>query len=309
MVMEDGGGEGSGGGNGEGNGKGKRGRRRRESGKRHECEKGWRMLEVGALRVDNAAARSGLFTSVERIDLHAQEKGILTQDFMQRPFPARNNDADDDDDENENENETFDVISLSLVLNYIGDPSARGQMLRRVEKFLRKPKRQGAKNNLPRPDTNNNNNRPSSSSPSSIPPFPFPFPFPGLFLVLPAPCVTNSRYMDEDRLEAMMRGLGYVRAKRKLSGKLVYYFWAWVGGGERGREGVGEGGGPDGPDGDEKEEEEEEDKDEGAEGERVRKQAIKKPKQEIKSKGPHWPKVELAHRKGARRNNFAVVFK
>jgi len=48
---------------------------------------------------------------------------------------------------------------------------------------------------------------------------------PSLFLVLPAPCVTNSRYMDESRLEAIMESLGYVRVRKKLSNKLVYYLW------------------------------------------------------------------------------------
>ncbi len=99
---------------------GRRGRGREE----------WRMLEVGALRVDNAASRSGLFTRVERIDLQAQQEGILTQDFMERPVPLL--EIGDGDEER------FDVVSLSLVLNYVGDPVGRGDMLRRVGAFLRR---------------------------------------------------------------------------------------------------------------------------------------------------------------------------
>jgi 25S rRNA (adenine2142-N1)-methyltransferase len=49
--------------------------------------------------------------------------------------------------------------------------------------------------------------------------------FPSLFLVLPAPCVTNSRYLDEERLEGIMESLGYKLVKRKLSSKLIYGLW------------------------------------------------------------------------------------
>jgi 25S rRNA (adenine2142-N1)-methyltransferase len=49
--------------------------------------------------------------------------------------------------------------------------------------------------------------------------------FPALFLVLPAPCVTNARYMDEGRLGEIMNSLGYVLLQRKQTLKLVYYLW------------------------------------------------------------------------------------
>lgn len=48
---------------------------------------------------------------------------------------------------------------------------------------------------------------------------------PALFLVLPAPCVTHSRYLNEKRLQEIMEGLGYERVKRKMSPKLVYYLY------------------------------------------------------------------------------------
>ncbi|KAK8124616.1 uncharacterized protein PG998_000375 [Apiospora kogelbergensis] len=48
---------------------------------------------------------------------------------------------------------------------------------------------------------------------------------PSLFLVLPAPCVTNSRYTDEPTLEAIMNSLGYVQTRSKTTQKLVYYLW------------------------------------------------------------------------------------
>ena len=49
--------------------------------------------------------------------------------------------------------------------------------------------------------------------------------FPSLFLVLPASCILNSKYMSEERLTLMMAGLGYVLLKRKQTAKLVYYLW------------------------------------------------------------------------------------
>lgn len=142
-----------------------------------------RMLEVGALSINNACSRSHLF-QVERIDLNSQAEGIMQQDFMERPLPC-------------DENEQVDLISLSLVLNYVPDPLGKGKMLLRTLEFLKA--------------------RPMSLGLQDY--------FPSLFLVLPAPCVINSRYMDEKKLESIMESLGYVQVKKKLSTKLVYYLW------------------------------------------------------------------------------------
>ena len=144
-----------------------------------------RMLEVGALSTDNACSRSGLF-HLERIDLNSQGKGILQQDFMERPLPL--DDA-----------ERFDLISLSLVVNFVPEPKGRGEMLRRTLQFLREPERD-----------------PSARLRSF---------FPSLFLVLPAPCVSNSRYLDYGTLDAMMESLGYEKVAFKTTQRLVYYLW------------------------------------------------------------------------------------
>jgi len=142
-----------------------------------------RMLEVGALSTSNACSKSRLF-EMERIDLNSQEAGIKEQDFMERPLP-------------DDENDQFDVISLSLVLNYVPDAVGKGDMLLRTLKFLRMQQQQ-----------------------DEIKAF-----LPSLFLVLPAPCILNSRYMDEPKLESIMTSMGYVLVKKKLSNKLAYYLW------------------------------------------------------------------------------------
>ncbi len=149
-----------------------------------------RMLEVGALRTDNACSRSGVF-DVTMIDLHSQEAGIEQRDFMEMPLPKLV----------EREKEAFDIVSLSLVVNYVGDAVGRGEMLKRVGRFLRIQKPEAGAEEF----------------------------FPGLFLVLPASCVTNSRYLNEEKLEEIMQALGYIKAKRKMSLKLVYYLWRYEG--------------------------------------------------------------------------------
>ena len=145
-----------------------------------------RMLEIGALSTANACSKSKTF-DVERIDLNSQSEGIKQQDFMERPLPKDNT-------------ERFDIISLSLVLNYVPDAAGKGDMLLRTIQFLKKP-----------------------ISTKSLRDY-----FPSLFLVLPAPCVTNSRYMDEPKLEAIMESLGFVGVKKKRSTKLVYYLWRFA---------------------------------------------------------------------------------
>ncbi|KFY77310.1 hypothetical protein V499_03293 [Pseudogymnoascus sp. VKM F-103] len=147
-----------------------------------------RLLEVGALSTTNACSRSGLFDT-ERIDLNSQAQGITQQDFMERPLPKLSN-------------EKFEIISLSLVLNYVPDAVSRGEMLKRTLQFLRSPLGE------------------SEEELQTV--------FPALFLVLPAPCVSNSRYMDEPKLEAILTSLGYAKVHKKLSNKLVYYLWRAV---------------------------------------------------------------------------------
>ncbi|OJD23383.1 hypothetical protein ACJ73_05266 [Blastomyces percursus] len=162
-----------------------------------------RLLEVGALSTSNACSRVG-WLDVTRIDLHSQEKGILQQDFMERPLPTC-------------EEEKFHIISLSLVLNYVSDPAGRGEMLKRTTAFLTLPLLQpftGTVGDVASGDV-------SDATPSSS------TYLPCLFLVLPAACVLNSRYFTEERLRAIMASLGYKMVQRKVTSKLIYYLWEY----------------------------------------------------------------------------------
>ncbi|CAN8097091.1 unnamed protein product [Discula destructiva] len=145
-----------------------------------------RMLEVGALSTTNACSRSGLF-DIQRIDLNSQGEGILQQDFMQRPLPR-------------DDTERFDIISLSLVLNFVPDPVGRGEMLLRTLDFLRQPTCL------------------KDGTTAELKPW-----FPSLFFVLPAPCVSNSRYLDAKKLKSILLSLGYEIKQSKTTLKLVYY--------------------------------------------------------------------------------------
>ncbi|ROT38827.1 hypothetical protein SODALDRAFT_333455, partial [Sodiomyces alkalinus F11] len=137
----------------------------------------FRMLEVGALSTTNACSSSGLF-QMELIDLNSQEPSILQQDFMERPLP-------------ESDEERFDIISLSLVLNYVPDAALRGQMLLRTLEFLREPPLELREDEQKL--------------------------FPSLFLVLPRSCVANSRYCSLARLTELMSLLGYVQIESKFT--------------------------------------------------------------------------------------------
>lgn len=141
-------------------------------------DKPFRILEVGALSVENAVSTSQ-HLDVTRIDLNSQHPGIKKQDFMTMQPPTEDIDR-------------YDAISLSLVLNYVPDPAGRGEMLKRTCQFLRARQMEL---------------------------------FPALFLVLPAPCIDNSRYLDEARLTSLMMCLGYSQSHSKVSSKLFYSLW------------------------------------------------------------------------------------
>jgi 25S rRNA (adenine2142-N1)-methyltransferase len=146
-------------------------------------------LEVGALSSKNEISKYPGVIHMTRVDLNSQGPGIEKQDFMQRPLPS----SDD---------ERFDVISLSLVLNYVPDAPGRGEMLKRITKFLRV-------------------HSANVDDTTKL--------LPALFLVLPLPCVKNARYLDEALLLRIMKILGFAMQYRKKTAKLCYYLFNWNG--------------------------------------------------------------------------------
>jgi 25S rRNA (adenine2142-N1)-methyltransferase len=138
------------------------------------------VLEVGCLKEDNVISTvKGM--NLVRIDLHSSHPSILEQDFMLRPLPK-------------NDQDRFDILSLSLVLNYVATANDRGAMLIRTTEFLRK------------------------SSLEILP---------ALFFTLPLPCVVNSRYMTSQHLEDIMASLGYTLLKSKETTKIYYSLWSF----------------------------------------------------------------------------------
>ncbi|OWB58404.1 transferase activity protein [[Candida] boidinii] len=141
-------------------------------------------LEIGCLSSTNLISTSKIFQDVVKIDLNSQEPGIiLKQDFMTMDIPPVP--------------EKFNLISCSLVLNFVPTPKGRGDMLIRMTKFL----------------TNSTN--------IELPSL--------LFLVLPLPCVSNSRYCDNDQLDKIMTNLGFEKIKYQEAKKVSYWLWKWNG--------------------------------------------------------------------------------
>ncbi|KAF9504590.1 hypothetical protein BS47DRAFT_660044 [Hydnum rufescens UP504] len=113
-----------------------------------------KLLEVGALKPDNYD-RYRSWISNTPIDLRSRHPLIKQQDFLQIDVTTNAG--------------QWDVISLSLVLNFVPQARDRGKMLRLAHTFLRT---RGL-----------------------------------LFIVLPLPCVQNSRYLDFQRLTEILAAL------------------------------------------------------------------------------------------------------
>ncbi|CAI5756517.1 unnamed protein product [Candida verbasci] len=140
-------------------------------------------LEIGCLSPSNAITTCGIFKEITRIDLNSQDPLIIEQDFMKRPLPTA-------------PNEKYNLISCSLVVNFVPLPKERGEMLIRITKFLKK----ATKDSLS-----------------------------CLFFVLPLPCITNSRYFDNDKLLEIMKSLGFTQSFSYEANKVAYWLFDWNG--------------------------------------------------------------------------------
>ncbi|KAJ2838040.1 25S rRNA (adenine2142-N1)-methyltransferase [Coemansia sp. 'formosensis'] len=150
-----------------------------------------RLLDVGALSCLNYA-KERAWVDVVPIDLNSQEPGIYQQDFLDIGKQAADKQAGDGEDEEDDDishlfKAPFDVVCLSLVVNFIGDPVRRGDMLKQATRLL---------------------------APDGL-----------LFLVLPLSCVTNSRYLDDERLLAIAQHLGLEKLSMHHTAKLAHYLY------------------------------------------------------------------------------------
>lgn len=208
------------------------------SAERSSTENTLSLLEVGSLSSQNACSTKGIFNAIERIDLNSQDpKHIKQQDFMKRPLPGVGNHTKMQNGKKnstiEQIPETFDVISLSLVVNYVSDPQTRGEMLLRTTEFLNKKTLEHISNSGHKASKSQHikfsedNSREKESSKTETRTND-PNTFPCLFFVLPAPCIMNSRYLTEDHLTEIMHYIGYTKLlKKKVTSKLVYWLWKY----------------------------------------------------------------------------------
>ena len=126
-----------------------------------------RVLDVGAL--DNNYKKHAKWIQCTPIDLNPQSNEVIKADFLKL-----------DDKE-------YDVVVLSLVVNFEGDIRKRGDMLRKCPKLVVD---QGY-----------------------------------LFIVLPLPCLNNSRYLNEEVFVSIMESLGFDVCSQYNSKKLSFFMF------------------------------------------------------------------------------------
>lgn len=115
-----------------------------------------KLLDVGSL--SGTAFDKYPWIKATSIDINPRGDKVQQIDFFDLPIPA-------------SEEERFDVVSLSLVVNFIGDIQDRGRILVHAHKYVVK----GGY----------------------------------MALILPLACVENSRYCTQDRLEGILASTGW----------------------------------------------------------------------------------------------------
>jgi 25S rRNA (adenine2142-N1)-methyltransferase len=144
-----------------------------------------RLLDVGALGENYATCRAWIDTIA--IDLHSCHP--VVQKVCKVTLQCSSSQIDFFDVE---EKADFDIVCLSLVINFVESPSRRGEMLVKTTQLLC-------------PDGH-------------------------VFIVLPLACVENSRYFNVKMFQEMLQALGFVIRKEHSSPKL-YFVMAQMGGG------------------------------------------------------------------------------
>ncbi|GAA6062207.1 hypothetical protein JCM10212_006488 [Sporobolomyces blumeae] len=133
-----------------------------------------KLLDIGAIA--GTAYADWPWIEATSIDLNPQAPHVIKSNFFDFAVPEDNDDK-------------FDVVSLSLVMNFEGSLVNRGHFLLRAHDYLRRA--------------------PSSGY---------------LYIVLPLPCLTNSRYMNHARFRSILASTGWTEVKQHDSAKLTYWF-------------------------------------------------------------------------------------
>ncbi len=81
----------------------------------------FRVLDVGA--ITGTAYSKYRWVDATSIDLHPQGDNVQKYSFFDFPIPAK-------------EEESYNMVALSLVINFVGDVRKRGEMLRHVHRYL-----------------------------------------------------------------------------------------------------------------------------------------------------------------------------
>ena len=134
-----------------------------------ESEKGkLKLLDVGAL--ENNYKKQRKWIDCMAIDSNPQSGSVLQADFLKLDCKVK-----------------YDVVVLSLVINFEGDSRRRGYMLQKCNKLV-------MKHGL-------------------------------LFIVLPVPCLTNSRYFNKELFTSMLHSLGFELWSSHNSRKLSFFMF------------------------------------------------------------------------------------
>jgi hypothetical protein len=135
-----------------------------------------RLLDVGA--ITNHYLPYSNYIDCTAIDLEPQHESVLKKDFFElNPIEF---------------NAQYNVIVLSLVINYIGDYYKRGLMLSHSYKML-------ADNGY-------------------------------CYIILPNACINNSRYLNHELfVNSLMKAIGFALISHKFSNKLCFYEFQKVG--------------------------------------------------------------------------------
>ncbi|XP_072019126.1 uncharacterized protein [Amphiura filiformis] len=144
------------------------------------AEKGHKLklLDVGALELNYT--KQCKWIECTAIDLNPHSAGIVKADFLQFQ-----NDTP----------QMYDIIVMSLVLNFAGSPAIRGDMLKKCSRIC-KPKGH-------------------------------------LFVILPLACLENSRYLTHDTFHDMLDKLGFQMVSSHNSRKLSFKMFTRKEDGER----------------------------------------------------------------------------